>query len=125
MQQLFAGLVAPVTAPLMRGLLGFDPAPAAAALPLPALVLAGGKDVQIDPDLDAHLLERAIRDAGHEVTFHLSPSADHVLKHQPLTIAEIRADLAGAAAAYNAADRVLDPDAVTAIVAWLADHTRP
>ena len=123
LQKLVAQIVNPATARL-RPLLGFDNAAEAGKLPGPFFVLAGGKDIQIDPDLDATLLEQALRAAGRDVTFHLAPDADHVLKHEPKTIAEIRANLLAAQTAYNAEGRVLDADAAAAIVAWLAARSR-
>jgi len=124
LQQLVGQMVNPATAKLTRPLLGFDNAAEAGKPPVPCFVLAGGKDIQIDPDLDARRLERALRAAGRDVTFHLAADADHVLKHEPKTVAEIRADLVAVQNAYNAEGRVLDASATAAIVAWLAAHSR-
>lgn len=123
LQQFVAGLINPATAPLTRALLGFDNAVEAPKLSGVFYVSAGGKDVQIDPERDAKRLEKALRDAGKDVTFHLSPDADHVLKHEPKTIAQIRADPQTAQNAYNAEGRVLDEDFVKSLVAWLAERS--
>jgi hypothetical protein len=124
LQQLVAGIVNPTTATLMRALIGFDNAAEAAKLPGPFFVLAGGKDVQVDVELDAKRLDRSLRDAGRDVTFHLAPDADHVLKHEPKSKDQIRANLLAAQNAYNAADRTLDADAVRALADWLAARSR-
>lgn len=124
LQQLVAGLVEPSTAALMRGLLGFDTAAEAGKLTVPVLVVNGGKDIQVDPDLDARHLDGALRAAARDTTLVIAPDADHVLKHEPKTLAEIRADLLAAQNRYNAEDRALDPALVGGIVAWLAARTR-
>jgi hypothetical protein len=76
--------------------------------------------VQIDLEKDAKHLEKSLRDAGRDVTFHLSPDADHVLKHQTKTMDELRANLVDVQNNYNAEGRELDADAVKALVTWLA-----
>ena len=119
LQQLVAGLTRPATAVLTRALLGFDNAAEAAKLAAPLLVVSGGKDVQVDPELDGRRLAEALRGARRDVTFHIAPDADHVLKHEPKSLAALRADLLAAQTGYNAEGRVLDADAVGAIVAWL------
>ena len=124
LQALVAQLAAPGTAAVSRALRGFDNAAEAAKLTGPFFVLAGGKDIQVDPERDGRRLEQSLRDAGRTVTFHLAPDADHVLKHEPKPVAELRANLQAVQDGYNAADRTLDPDAVRALVGWLAEHTR-
>ncbi len=121
--QVIASLTAPNTAGLMRTYLSFDNAAEAAAVDVPVLICQGGKDVQIDPELDARRLEASLKAAGRDVTLHLSPDANHVFKHEPKTLAQLRADVGSAAAAYTAAGVVLEPDFVDALVAWLAAHT--
>jgi uncharacterized protein len=124
-QQLITVLVRPETATLVRALFGLDPAAEAAHLPQrDVFVAAGGKDVQVDPERDGRRLVAALEKAGKQVTFHRSPDMDHVLKHEPHTVAEIRADLAAAQAAYNADDRVLDGDFTAALLAWLVRETQ-
>ncbi len=123
-QQLVAQLVNPATATLARPLLGFDNAVEAAKLAGPFFVTAGGKDIQIDPELDSRRLDTALRDAHRDVTFHLAPDADHVLKNEPRTLEQIRAALQATQDGYNAEGRVLDDDLVRAVVAWLAERSR-
>lgn len=123
-QQLLAGLVNPATAPLVRGLLGYDNAAEAPKLAVPVLVVNGAKDMQIDPELDAKRLHGAFLAAKRDATLHISPDADHVLKHESRSLADVRADPQAAQDNYNAEGRVLDADLAAAVVAWLAAHSR-
>lgn len=88
------------------------------------LVLNGGKDIQVDAELDGRHLVDALTQSGREVTHRVAPNADHVLKHQPLTMAELRADLLAVQTGYNAEGRTLDPVALAAIVEFVAAHSR-
>lgn len=123
-QQLFAGLVAPATANLTRSLILFDNAAEAPKVELPMFVLGGGKDLQVDPEVDVRYLEGALRAGGRDVTLHIAPDADHVLKHEPRAVADLRANLLAVQHGYNAEGRALDPGAVDAIAGWLATRTR-
>jgi len=76
------------------------------------LILQGGYDQQVHPELDA----LALHDAAPGSTFALAPQADHVLKHldlngQPLNILH--------ALKYNQPDRSLDPILVESMLQWL------
>jgi pimeloyl-ACP methyl ester carboxylesterase len=124
LQRLVAGLTNPPTASLMRALLGYDHAREAPKLAIPVLVTNGGKDVQIDPELDAKLLATSFRRANRDVTLVIAPNADHVLKHEEKSLAELRADLVYVQNHYNAFGRTLDKELVGAVIAWLAAHTR-
>lgn len=122
MQQIFFALMAKPVANIGRALVSFEPTVEAAKIEVPVLVLQGGKDLQVDPVLDAEPLVAALRGAKRNVTYHLSPDANHVLKHEPLSPAEVRADMAGVVAGYSAEGRALDPDVVTVLLAWMAAH---
>lgn len=108
MQSFLASMFLPLQADLMRGLLSFDTAAEAAKLDGPFYIAGGGKDLQVDPALDGKRLADAL--AGKDVTVHVSPDADHVLK-----IGD---------GEYNADGRTLDPDVVQSLVAWLAIRAR-
>ena len=119
MQAIFNAMMAKPVAAIGRVLVSFEPAVEAAKIEVPVLVLQGGKDVQVDPALDAERLVAALRGAGRDVTYHLSPDANHVLKHEPLSTAELRADMGAVQAGYCAEGRALDPDLVAALLAWI------
>jgi pimeloyl-ACP methyl ester carboxylesterase len=123
-QALVAQLVEPTGAPLMRALISFDNSIEAPKLAVPMLIVSGAKDVQIDPQLDVAHFEKALRGAKREVTVALAPDADHVLKHETRTVAEIRAEMTGLAAHYNAEGRTLDDASVKAIIEWLLPRTK-
>lgn len=119
MQAIFNAMMAKPVANIGRALVSFEPTAEVAKIEVPVLVLQGGKDVQVDPALDADRLVAALRAAKRDVTYHLSPDANHVLKHEPLSTAELRADMAGVQSGYSAEGRVLDPDLVVALVGWI------
>lgn len=123
-QQLAGQLFNPAAAALGRQLLAFDNAKEAARLNLPILVLGGGKDIQVDPELDVAHLARALRGTNRAVTVYIAPDADHVLKHETKTVAQLRADLPSVQNLYNAEHRVLDEGALRAITDWLAARTQ-
>ena len=124
LQQFVAGIVNPATATLSRPLLGFDNAVEAPKLAGPFFVSAGGKDIQVDPERDGKRLANALRTAGKDVTFFLAPDADHVLKHEPKSVEELRANLVAVQNGYNADGRTLDQALVDALVAWLIARPR-
>lgn len=114
--QVWAGLTAPVNQPFSAELMAAKPAELLAQISVPVLVMIGQKDIQVDWQGDGGVLEAA---AGDNVTFSYPPEANHVLKHEEKPTAE----LTGAdAASYNAADRVLDPQALQTILDWLAEQ---
>jgi pimeloyl-ACP methyl ester carboxylesterase len=120
--QIMSALMAPMVARIGRALASFEPAPAAAEIAVPVLVLQGEKDVQVDPAENAERLVAARRSAGKPVDYHKSPLADHVLKTEPRPLAEVRADLPLLMARYNSPERALDGDVLEALARWIRDH---
>jgi pimeloyl-ACP methyl ester carboxylesterase len=120
LQQLVQAVVNPATAALARGLFMFEPLPAVAQLRVPVFVYGGMKDVQVDPELDAKKLAAADKGA----TLFIAPEADHVLKHETKSVAELRANMLAVQTGYNAEGRTLDDATVAAIVGWLAEQTK-
>ncbi len=118
LQTLLRTLTSPANAELLRGLLELDPAATVARVTQPVLVYNGERDVQVDPELDAKALHAAAKGS----TLVLAPEADHVLKHETRSVAELRTDLGAVELGYNSPDRGLDEQSVNAIVAWLAVH---
>ena len=120
--QILSSLMAPMVARIGRALASFDPAQAASEIAVPALVLQGGKDVQVDPAENAERLVAARRSARKPVDYHMSPLADHVLKTEPRPLEELRANLQLLMRMYNAPDRALDSDVLEALARWIRDH---
>lgn len=116
-QALIAQLAA--TPAISGPLLAFDNAAEAPRIGVPALVLGGARDVQIDPDLDTRRLAHALTGAGLPVTLHLAPDADHLLRRETRSVEALRADLVGVQTRYNADDRVLDEGALRVLLEWL------
>jgi dienelactone hydrolase len=104
---------APANLPLARELFVTDASRSLAEVKIPTLVLIGGKDLQIDVHQDGDPL-RAV--AGSNVTFAFPPYANHVLKHETRTTAEV---VATPGNGYNAPDAKLDPEALDTVLAWL------
>jgi alpha-beta hydrolase superfamily lysophospholipase len=114
------GYFNPASAELGRWLLAWDPATAFAEIRIPVLILQGEKDLQITLETDANPLHEAAKAAGLEdVTLVVLPESDHVFKHEPAPLDQIRAT---GALRYNAAGRTLDPAAVEALLGWLRAH---
>jgi len=118
---ILSSLMAPPVARIGRALASFEPAHAIASVAGPVLVLQGGKDVQVDP-LDAERLVAARRSANAAVEFYLSPTADHVLKVEPLSLQELRANPQSLVTRYNASDRSLAGDLVDRLARWILER---
>jgi pimeloyl-ACP methyl ester carboxylesterase len=119
---IMSALMSPQVARIGRALASFEPAQAAAGIAAPVLVLQGGKDVQVDPVEDAERLVAARRSARKAVDYHLSPLANHVLKTEPLSVEEARANLQSIQTGYNAPERTLADDVVEALAQWIRGH---
>jgi len=118
-QMLLQSLETPANLPFARELWMTDAAPLLRQVDVPALVIIGKKDLQIDWQADGEPLQRAA--AGHEeVTFLFPENANHVLKEElrprsALVPAEITES-------YNGPDTRLDQEALMSILEWLAAH---
>jgi hypothetical protein len=117
-QQLLAGLEAPANLPFTRELFVVDPAAWLAEIDVPVLALIGKKDLQIDWQLDGGRHEEAA-EGSEAVTFVYPDNANHVFKYEEKPAGELTAN---ESAQYNSADRFLDEQSLTAIMAWLADR---
>ncbi len=118
-QQLLQSLEAPLNLPFARELWTADAAPLLAQVDIPALIVIGKKDVQVDWQADGEPLQRAA--AGHaDVTFLFPENANHVLKQELRPRSEIVP--AAIPESYNGPDTRLDPQAMTSILEWLTAH---
>jgi hypothetical protein len=122
---ILSALMAPMVARIGRALVSFEPAQAAAGIAAPVLVLQGEKDVQVDPAENADRLVAARRSAGKPVDYHRSPLADHVLKTEPRSLQELRANLQLVQTGYNSPDRALDDDLLEWLARWIRDQSSP
>jgi pimeloyl-ACP methyl ester carboxylesterase len=119
-QMLLKSLETPVNLPFARELWLADATPLLGQVNVPALVIIGKKDIQIDWQADGEPLQRAA--AGREdVTFLFPENANHILKEELRPRPELTA--VTASENYNGPDTHLDPQALTAILEWLAAHT--
>lgn len=113
---LLMSLASPANQPFARELWVADPAALLAAVDTPTLVVIGKNDIQIDWHADGEVFAAL---AAQRTTIHIiyPEHANHVLKYEPRPRAELNP--IEATLSYNAADAVLDPDALTAILTWL------
>ncbi|MCB0910462.1 MAG: alpha/beta hydrolase [Propionibacteriaceae bacterium] len=84
---------------------------------LPTLVVIGRKDAQVDADLDGRPLQDAAAGMDH-VTFAFPANANHVLKAEERSVAEV---VASRDLRYNDPGSRLDPEATDLITSWLRD----
>ena len=119
-RMLISALESPANLPFSRELWSADAAAPLVQLRVPALIIIGKKDLQVDWRRDGEPLQRAATGRA-EITFLFPESANHVLKHEPRP----REGLvqAEAMSRYNAPDSFLDPETLTAVVGWLRAHS--
>jgi dienelactone hydrolase len=111
----------PANLPFARELWNEDATDCLPKVRVPALVVIGEHDLQVDARTDGPQLEAAAQGLA-DVTFAYPPAANHVLKHEERSPAEVAAsgDLR-----YSEADTDLDPEAVETILSWLVDRAWP
>lgn len=105
----------PMNLPLARELWTEDATRTLPEVHIPTLVLIGGHDLQIDPHADGEPLQAAAAGMPN-VTFAFPPTANHVLKEETRTAAEV---IATPGNGYNADGARLDPEALDTILTWL------
>lgn len=117
---LLQGLASPANLPFARELWTADAAALLTQLQVPALIVIGKKDIQVDWLADGEPLQRAAA-RTNEVTFLFPENANHVQKYE----ARRRADLGPteAVAGYNAPGARLDEEALAGILTWLLART--
>jgi len=111
-----ASFETPINLPFARELWDEDAADVLPKVTLPTLVMIGGHDAQVDAKLDGDPLQAAAAGRAN-VTFAFPPEANHVLKHDTRSPAEVaQAPTNG----YNDEGTFLDPEALDIILTWLA-----
>jgi hypothetical protein len=115
LRMVLASFETPANLPFARELWSEDAADVLPEVRLPTLVVIGGKDAQVDAQVDGGLLREAA-DGMSNVQFAFPANANHVLKDEPRSTAEVAAsgDLR-----YSDPDTRLDPEATDLVVAWL------
>ena len=110
-----ASFETPANLPLARELWAEDATRILPEVTIPTLVLIGGHDLQVDLHADGDPLQEAA-DGMPNVTFAFPPTANHVLKEDTRTAAEV---IATPGNGYNADGTRLDPEALDTILTWL------
>ncbi|MGI8854274.1 MAG: alpha/beta hydrolase [Thermomicrobiales bacterium] len=118
-QTLLQSLVTPANLPFARELWTANAAPLLGQVDVPALVIIGKKDIQVDWHADGEPLQRAA--AGRkDITFLFPKDANHVLKQEMRPQSTlVTGDVLET---YNGPDTRLDPQALARILEWLTAH---
>ncbi|GAB3609092.1 hypothetical protein GCM10027414_12170 [Humibacter ginsengiterrae] len=120
-RQVLSSFEAPANLPLARELWSESAADDIAELRVPALVLIGGRDVQVDVHADGDPLQKAAHGMAN-VTFAFPSNANHVFKHDTRSPEEVAATPGNG---YNAPGTRLDPESLNTILGWLDDVVGP
>ncbi len=119
MRNLLLALSTPINQPFSHELWVADAAAMLARVAVPVLVVIGKKDLQVDWQTDGPVIESLAKEHDNISLVYLE-NANHVLKYEPRPRAELNPVEVGAG--YNAADAVLDPQAVEVITSWLRER---
>ncbi len=120
-RMVLAGFDTPANLPFARELWRESASDLLPQLDIPALVVIGARDLQVDAHADGDRLRRVAEEhraatGTPDVTFAFPPDANHVLKHDTRTPAEVAASPGNG---YNDDGTVLDPESLTVILTWL------
>ncbi len=116
-KMVLASFEAPANLPFARELWSESSRDSLGKTRIPALVLIGGRDVQIDVDADGGPLREAAAGMAN-VAFAFPTNANHVFKEDGRSPAEVAASPGNG---YNDPDTHLDPESLETIVAWLGE----
>ncbi|MBP2414201.1 dienelactone hydrolase [Arthrobacter stackebrandtii] len=114
-RQVLSSFDTPANLPFARELWRVSARDTLGSIGTPALVLIGGRDVQIDQKDDGGPLQQAASGRPN-VTFVFPPRANHVFKEDVRTRAEVAASPGNG---YNEPGTRLDPESAAAIIGWL------
>jgi len=114
-KMVLASFETPANLPLARELWVESATDALASVEIPTLVLIGGKDLQIDAHADGDPLRKAAAEKAN-ISFTFPANANHVLKEDTRTVAEITA---APGTGYNEPGTHLDPESLETILTWL------
>ncbi len=117
---LIKSLTSPANLPFSRELWMTDPAILVSMISIPALLIIGKKDMQVDWQTDGARLESMVKGkANFEIAY--PENANHVLKLESKNRNELTPDYIGRS--YNSADSVLDGEVLSMISDWLRRHS--
>lgn len=107
----------PMNLPFARELWAEDAADTLPEVTLPTIVVIGRRDLQVDATIDGPRLQEAAAGMSN-VGFAFPENANHILKHEERSIAEV---VASGDLRYASPDTHLDPEAVGMITSWLRE----
>jgi pimeloyl-ACP methyl ester carboxylesterase len=100
--------------PWFRSFIAYDPAPALATLRCPVLVLNGELDLQVLPDQNLPVIEKALAKNRKRVTVHRLPGLNHLFQHAKT----------GSPEEYAMIEETIAPEVLEIIGDWITAHTR-
>ena len=102
---------AKINARWMREFITYDPEQTLRRIRVPVLAMTGSKDVQVDP-ADVHVVADLVPDAQA----HVLEDVDHILRHEPRDVSNVRRYRQQVA-------RPIDAEVERLLVEWLQHHT--
>lgn len=114
-KMVLAGFEVPANLPLARELWSESAVDRLPQVEIPALVLIGGNDLQVDAHADGGPLQAAAAGKAN-VTFAFPAHANHVFKQETRSVEQV---LASPGSGYNEEGTRLDPEALATILGWL------
>jgi pimeloyl-ACP methyl ester carboxylesterase len=99
--------------PWFRSFVAYDPAPALTKLRCPVLVLNGELDLQVLPDQNLPVIEKALAKNRRRVTVHRLPGLNHLFQHAKT----------GSPEEYAAIEETLAPEVLAIIGDWIVAQT--
>jgi pimeloyl-ACP methyl ester carboxylesterase len=103
------------TAPWFRAFITLDPAPYLRKVRCPVLALNGELDLQVDPEQNLPVIERALREGGNKrITVRRLPNLNHLFQKAKT----------GLITEYTEIEETFNPDALETIRKWLDETVR-
>lgn len=112
-EQALAERVAPLDTPWMRHFLAYDPAPVLAKLKMPVLAVNGTLDLQVDPEQNLPVIEKALKKNKRAKLVRL-PGLNHLF--QPATT--------GSPSEYASIETTIDVALLEVVTSWIRQTTK-
>ena len=104
-----------LTSPWFRFFLDYDPLPNLKLVKCPVLALYGLKDLQVSPETNVPLLQKALQEAGNaQADVRELPELNHLFQHA----------YTGTPAEYAAIEETFSPEALALLANWAAGHAK-